>query len=95
MAKDAIVVKYFGSLAEYAGGREVAVEVDGEVKIRDILKLPPGVDPGELVILVNGLSAKPDDYVKPGDRVAVMPHVSGGLGIEPLYQAPLVSPLTS
>ena len=70
-------VRYFGYLAEKLG-RERVVEVEGEARILDVVELPPGTDPGNLVYLINGLPAKPDSKVKPGDVVSVLPHVSGG-----------------
>ncbi|MCE4599398.1 MAG: MoaD/ThiS family protein [Desulfurococcales archaeon] len=87
--KGTIIVRYFGILADLAGDREIEVEVEGEVKIRDIIRLPADISIEDLVILVNGASAKPDDTVKPGDRVAVMPHISGGLDTPVLFQPPL------
>ncbi len=72
-----VKVRYLGYLADYAG-REVEVEVEGEARVRDVVKLPPDVDPEELIYLVNGRPARLDTPVKPGDVVSVMPHISGG-----------------
>jgi molybdopterin converting factor small subunit len=72
-----VTVKYLGYLSDLYG-RQVEVEVDGPRTLRDIVKIPEGVDPDELIYLINGRPAKLDDKVKPGDVVAVMPHISGG-----------------
>ena len=71
-------VRYLGYLSEYAGGREVEVEVGEEARVVDVVKLPPDVSPDDLIFLVNGRPAKPSDTVRPGDVVSVMPHISGG-----------------
>ena len=76
--KGEVKVKYLGYLSEYAGGREVVVEVDGEARVLDVVKLPPDINPDDLIFLINGRPAKPGDRVKPGDVVSVMPHISGG-----------------
>ena len=73
-----ITVKYFGYLADYGGGREVVVEAPEGARVRDVVRLPPGVSLEELVILVNGKPARPDTALKNGDVVSVLPHISGG-----------------
>ncbi len=73
-----VTVKYLGYLSDIYG-RQVEVEVDGPRALRDIVKIPDGIDPEELIYLINGKPAKLDDKVKPGDVIAVMPHISGGL----------------
>ena len=70
-------IVYMGYLAELAGGREKLVRVCGEARVRDIVGLE-GVELEDLVILINGRSAKPDSTVRPGDKLTVMPHISGG-----------------
>jgi len=71
-------VKYFGYLADYAGGPEVEVEAPQGARVRDVVKLPPGVDFEDVVILVNGKPAGPDQELGEGDTVSVLPHISGG-----------------
>ncbi len=73
-----VVVKYFGYLADYAGGRERVVEVDGRVPVREVVVLPPDVSIDDVVVLVNGKPARPDQEVGDGDEVSVLPHISGG-----------------
>jgi len=74
-----ITIKYLGYLAERLGYREKAVDIERETRIIDIIELPEGADPSQLIFLVNGIPTKPESKVKPGDTVSVMPHISGGL----------------
>jgi len=73
-----VVVKYFGYLADYAGGREKVVEVEGRVPVEEVIELPPDVTIEDVVVLVNGKPAKPGQLVGDGDEVSVLPHISGG-----------------
>ena len=79
-----IRVRYFGYLADYAGGREVEVEAPEGARVADVVKLPPDVSIEDVVVLVNGRPAKPEDRLREGDVVSVMPHISGGLHSPPL-----------
>ena len=72
-----IRVKLLGYLSHIAGAREVEVEACGERRIRDLISIPD-INIEELVILVNGRTARPEDKARPGDTVTVMPHISGG-----------------
>lgn len=74
-----VTVRYFGYLAEYAGGREKILEVGEGSRVRDVVTLPPGVSLDDLVLLKNGRPAYPDDELSDGDTVSVLPHISGGL----------------
>lgn len=73
-----ITVRYFGYLADHAGGREKTIEVREGSKIKDVIVLPPDLDIEEVVILKNGKPASPDDELNDGDTVSVLPHISGG-----------------
>jgi len=68
---------YMGYLAEAAGGREREVEVCGEARISEIARLPRE-ELEDMVILVNGRTARPETQVRPGDKVTILPHISGG-----------------
>ena len=78
-----VAIRYMGWLAEYAGTREEEREICGEARVRDVIRVPPE-DLEDLVILVNGRGARPDAPVRPGDRIVVLPHISGGLDGLPL-----------
>jgi len=71
-------VKYFGYLAEHAGSREVEVEVPDGSRIADVVRLPSDVSIEEVILLRNGLPAKPHERLRDGDLVSVLPHISGG-----------------
>ena len=72
-----VEVKYFGYLAEIAGREREEIRVCGEKRIRDLIRLED-VDLDDLVILVNGVGKRPDAIVKPGDKITLLPHISGG-----------------
>ncbi len=78
-----IKVKLLGYLSHIAGAREVKVEVCGEKRVKDLISIP-NINIEELVILINGHTARPEDKARPGDVVTVMPHISGGLDSAPL-----------
>ena len=73
-----VKVKYFGYLADYAGGREVEVEAPEGARVRDVVRLPEDVRIEDIVVLVNGKPADPDRRLEDGDTVSVLPHISGG-----------------
>ena len=73
-----VKIRYYGYLAGEFNG-EVEVEIPDEgATVEEVVKLPSGLDIKDLVLLVNGKPAKPDTRVKPGDTIAVMPHIGGG-----------------
>lgn len=73
-----VVVRYFGYLSDYAGGRERVVEVGKGARVRDVIVLPPDLSVEDVVVLKNGRPASPDDLLEDGDVVSVLPHISGG-----------------
>jgi molybdopterin converting factor small subunit len=72
-----ITIVYMGYLAQLAGGREHILETCGTLRVKDVVKIED-LDLEDLIILVNGIAAKPDSTLKPGDKVVVLPHISGG-----------------
>lgn len=70
-------VRYFGFLAGEMG-KEVEVEVGEGAPLEEVVRLPQGLSIDDVVVLVNGVSAKKGQVVRPGDVVSVMPHISGG-----------------
>ena len=59
-----VKVRYFGYLADYAGGREVEVEAPEGARVADVVKLPPDVSIEDVVVLVNGRPARPDQELR-------------------------------
>ncbi|MFW5935504.1 MAG: ubiquitin-like small modifier protein 1 [Halolamina sp.] len=84
--------KLFADLAEAAGDRTVAVDVDDEATVGDALEALLTAKPalrdraltgdgelrGDVNLLKNGETVDPDDGVEDGDELALFPPVSGG-----------------
>ncbi len=69
-------IRYMGYLAELKGVEE-ELEICGEKPIQELVNIE-GEDIEEFVILVNGRAARATSRVKPGDRIVILPHISGG-----------------
>ncbi|KPN29305.1 ubiquitin-like small archaeal modifier protein 1 [Halolamina pelagica] len=84
--------KLFADLAEAAGDRTVAVDVDDDASVGDALEALLAAKPalrdraltedgdlrGDVNLLKNGENVDPDDGVDAGDELALFPPVSGG-----------------
>lgn len=83
MPEAGVKVLLFGAAADRAGTREAEIPT-GATTLRGLWTLiaerHPDLSPmrPNLAFAVNGEYARPDDPVKPGDEVAVLPPVSGG-----------------
>ncbi len=85
-------VRMFSMVKELAGTDRLEVELPGRLaRVAEVLaaasRLAPGVEKAlklleerglKPVILVNGVQAGPEDTVKDGDEVAILPPASGG-----------------
>jgi molybdopterin synthase catalytic subunit len=72
-----VTVRLFAGLRERAGAARL--EIDDVRRVGDIwAKLGLGDEPGGLLYAVNREYAGPDDALRDGDEVAVIPPVSGG-----------------
>jgi molybdopterin synthase catalytic subunit len=72
-----VTVRLFAGLRERAG--TARLEIDGVTRVGDVwAKLGLGDEPGGLLYAVNREYAGPDDTLRDGDEVAVIPPVSGG-----------------
>ena len=72
-----VTVRLFAGLRERAG--TARLEIDGVTRVGDVwAKLGLGDEPGGLLYAVNREYAGPDDALRDGDEVAVIPPVSGG-----------------
>jgi molybdopterin synthase catalytic subunit len=70
-------VRLFAGLRERAGAERVEVDVPEDATAADVLRaldLPPRA----CVVAVNREYAGPNQRVRPGDEVALVPPVSGG-----------------
>ena len=75
-----IRIKYLGHFEMIRGMRIEEIDVDGSVRIRELLedRLGNVLDWEQTIVLVNGRPAKPDDHVDDGDVISVMPFIGGG-----------------
>jgi molybdopterin synthase catalytic subunit len=72
-----VTVRLFAGLRERAG--TARLEIDDVTRVGDVwAKLGLGDEPGGLLYAVNREYAAPDDALRDGDEVAVIPPVSGG-----------------
>src|SRR5436309_12978005 len=92
-----VTVRLFAGLRERAG--VARLEVDDVGRVGDVwAKLGLGDEPGGLLYAVNREYAGPDDPLRDGDEVALIPPVSGGafrISREPLDLAAAVAEATS
>ena len=92
-----ITVRLFAGLRERAG--TARLEVDGVARVGDVwAKLGLGDEPGGLLYAVNRAYAGPDDPLRDGDEVALIPPVSGGafrISEEPLDLGAVVAEAAS
>ncbi len=77
-------VLLFGAAADRAGVRQTEVPVGDRATLKELWLVladrHPGLTPmrDTLAFAVNGEYARMEDFVSPGDEVAVLPPVSGG-----------------
>jgi molybdopterin synthase catalytic subunit len=76
-------VRLFASLREEVGQEVVELEVPDECTVDSLLKTfasryPKAASMGSVLVAVNKEVARPEDRVKEGDEVALLPPVSGG-----------------
>ena len=80
-----VSVRLFAGLRERAGTDRLEVELPDDARVADVLAAMAGTPVGELrprecVVAVNREYATPDEPVRAGDEVALVPPVSGGAG---------------
>lgn len=75
-----ITVKFFASLSEQLGKKEVLLEAQEELTLESIWQLVNGdmVIPAKLLMAINMEYAQLSDSVNDGDEVAFFPPVTGG-----------------
>ncbi len=76
----AITVKFFASLSEQLGMREVLVESKDRLTVEEIWEQVTGNReiPAKILIAINMEYARYDDHVSDNDEVAFFPPVTGG-----------------
>ncbi len=86
-----VSVRYLAAVADYTGRKEEEFELPDGATVKDLLdtireKYPRVAEIERrfpLLILRNGVNAKPEDRLVDGDRVALLPPVSGGSRFKP------------
>ena len=81
-----IYVKYLAAIADYTGTREEVIEIGDGASLEDLINLIrrkyPRLSEFEkrfrILILLNGVNSSPETKLSDGDRVALLPPVSGG-----------------
>ena len=81
-----VKVKYLAAIADYTGLPEEEIEVDDGYTVKDLLnkirELHPDLkrfeDRFTILVLVNGVNRGLEYKLGDGDRVALLPPVSGG-----------------
>lgn len=69
-------VKFLGWISSLAGRREMQVDLDSPVKLRDIL--PFSLQGRSVIIIVNNEPGSGETIVRNTDQVTLMPVISGG-----------------
>jgi len=71
-----VELKFFGYLADIAGARAREVSLDKPVRLREIL--PAFFPEANIIILVNQSAGDLESLIRDGDRVSILPVLSGG-----------------
>jgi len=71
-----VEIKFIGFIAEKIGAREMKVSLKQPAKLKDIVEVELPKD--RSIVLINQKRATLDSLIKNGDKVMIMPVVSGG-----------------
>jgi molybdopterin converting factor small subunit len=71
-----VEIKFIGFIAEKMGSREMKVSLKQPVKLKNIVEVELSND--RAIVLINQNRGNLDSLVKNGDKVKIMPVVSGG-----------------
>jgi len=71
-----VEIKFIGFIAEKMGAREMKVSLKRPVKLKDLVEIELSMD--RSIVLINQKRGTLDSLIKNGDRVMIMPVVSGG-----------------
>ena len=77
-----VELRLFASLTRYlpdgGGGNSRIIDIDGGLKITEMLDQLQVPEDRRAVILLNGIHANGDEPLKEGDRIGVFPPIAGG-----------------
>ncbi len=71
-----VEIKFIGFIAEKMGAQGVNVSLKQPMKLKDMLEVELSKD--RCIVLINQKRATLDSIIKNGDKVMIMPVVSGG-----------------
>ena len=71
-----VEIKFIGFIAEKMGTQGMKVSLKQPVKLKDIVEVELSKD--RAIVLINQKRATLDSLIKNGDKVMIMPVVSGG-----------------
>ncbi len=71
-----VEVKFIGFIAEKMGAQGVKVSLKQPMKLKDMLEVELSED--RCIVLINHKRGTLDSLIKNGDKVMIMPVVSGG-----------------
>lgn len=71
-----VEVKFIGFVAEKMGTQEMNVSLKQPMKLNDIIEVELSKD--RYIVLINQKRGTLDNLIKNGDKVMIMPVVSGG-----------------
>jgi molybdopterin converting factor small subunit len=71
-----VEVKFIGFIAEKMGAQEMNVSLKQPMKLKDIIEVELSKD--RYIVLINQKRGTLDSLIKNGDKVMIMPVVSGG-----------------
>lgn len=71
-----VEIKFIGFIAEKMGTREMKVSLTQPVKLKDIVEVELSKD--RAIVLINQNKGTLNSLIKNGDKVMIMPVVSGG-----------------
>ena len=71
-----VEIKFIGFIAEKIGAREMEIPLTQPMKLKDIVEVDISED--RAIVLINQNRGTLDSLIKNGDKVKIMPVVSGG-----------------
>jgi molybdopterin converting factor small subunit len=71
-----VEIKFIGFIAEKMGTREMKVSLTQPMKLKDIVEVELSKD--RAIVLINQNKGTLNSLIKNGDKVMIMPVVSGG-----------------
>ncbi len=71
-----VEIKFIGFIAEKMGTRELEISLKQPMKLKDLIEVE--LSKNRSIVLINQKRGTLDSLIKNGDKVMIMPVVSGG-----------------